>query len=154
MNWAPIYAFYFQLQIAFFLSSLACNNNIFLLLFFSFKLWSANCNFRYQKILLARESSKFLQHRLRIWLLESLTKILVPSWKKGLFYISLYIHFGGFCFWLLLNLVQQICCTQKLDLQTRIGGIPCTYMWWIFHIHVADLIYSKLHMIWFTQNFT
>jgi hypothetical protein len=53
-----------------------------------------------------------------------------------------------------LNLMWQICCTQKLDLQTWIGGIPCTSMWWIFHIHVADLIYSKLHMIWFTQNST
>lgn len=127
----------------------------FFLLFFSFKLWSANCNFRYQKLLLARESSKFLQHRLRIWLLESLTKILVPSWKKGLFHISLYIHFGGFCFWLLLNLMRQICCTQKFDLQTRIRGIPCTHMWWIFHIHVADLIYSKLYltnMDWESMN--
>lgn len=153
MSWAPFYAFYFQLQIAFFLSSLACNNN-FSSSFLFFQIVVCKLQLQISKIIVARESGKFMQHRLRIWLLESLTKILVPSWKKGLFIFHFISTLEDFVFWLLLNLMWQICCTQKLDLQTWIGGIPCTSMWWIFHIHVADLIYSKLHMIWFTQNFT
>jgi hypothetical protein len=147
---------FMHFQIAFFLSSLAlaCNNNLFSSFLF-FQIVVCKLQLQLSKIIVARESGKFMQHRLRIWLLESLTKILVPSWKKGLFifhFISTLEDFVFAFFWIwcgrsavLKNLTYK---------QTWIGGIPCTYMWRIFGIHVADLIYSKLHTIWFTQNFT
>ncbi len=115
---------------------------------------TSDCNFRYQKLLLLEKVVNSLQHRLRIWVPESLTKILVPSWKKGLFIFHFISTLEDFVFGFFLNLMRQICCTQKHDLPNMNWGNPMhIYMWWIFHIHVADLIYSKLHMIWFTPTF-
>lgn len=144
MSWAPIYAFYFQLQIAFFLSSLACNNNFFSSFLF-FQIVVCKLQLQLSKTIVARESGKFMQHRLRIWLLESLTKILVASWKKGLFIFHFISTLEDFVFGFFWIWYGRSAVLKNLTYKHELGES---------HAHTCGEFFTFMWQIWFTPNST
>lgn len=146
MSWAPFYAFYFQLQIAFFLSSLAlaCNNDFFSSFLF-FQIVVCKLQLQISKIIVARESGKFMQHRLRIWLLESLTKILVPSWQKGLFIFHFISTLEDFVFGFFWIWCSRSAVLKNLTYKHELGES---------HAHTCGEFFAFMWQIWFTPNST